>query len=100
MRYHPSRSARARQRRALALVVTTLAAATTALIIGAPPGTDCNLGHQVSIDKIADNPVKASGAVQRTVTLNKSSGIPSQANLDEWANYSTKNSYHSKPRRK
>ena len=69
-------------------------------LIGAPPGTDCNLGHQVSIDKIADNPVKASGAVQRTVTLNKSSGVPSQANLDEWANYSTKNSYHTKPRRK
>jgi hypothetical protein len=70
-------------------------------LIGAPPGTVCNLGHDVSIDKIADNPVKASGPAQGTVAkgINKSSGIPSQANLDDWANYSTKNSYHT-PRRK
>jgi hypothetical protein len=61
--------------------------------LGMPTPTDCNLGYQVPVDKLADNPAKLGGKSQGTVAARGLSGIASQKNLDAWADYAKKNSY-------
>ena len=81
----------------------TLTDTEAAKFLGRPAPMDCNLGHRVPFDKLTENPARVMGKAQQRAGLvagkaTKSSGIASQDNLDQWAAYSTKNSYHGKPK--
>jgi hypothetical protein len=75
-----------------------------AKFLGQPTPMDCNLGHWVPVDKLTQNPVRVMGKAQHRAGLVagrsiKSTGTPTQENLDAWADYGSKNSYHGSKRK-